>query len=272
MLKKGVLLVVVFIICINFVSSSPPGCNSPGVMIFGTCYDCQLPTETGDGVCPACYLGVDCEDDPDCDDFLACVPSTTICDDDEDCTKANQPFCNLETGLCVECLEDENCGVGEECVNNVCEPLEEDFCSLSNLGQANYSDCLYLESLSEFCGESSYFCDELGWDFYLIGNCECVSDPDTKDCIIDVDTLQCDTNEPLPGCEEAEFIGLEQTQCVNQIKTVTYVYDLDGDLDICSSEADVDCSDPALLPFFGFWNFIVTFLVIALIYFFVRRK
>jgi len=67
-----------------------------------------------------CLSGLVCQshecvssaDDPDSGGSEGCVPPCDL--------HSDTPYCNVETGKCVECLINENCGTKEACWSNIC--------------------------------------------------------------------------------------------------------------------------------------------------------
>ncbi len=80
---------------------------------------CPTPGCSGDD---PCCNGTCCTGDERCCTNVCRPPSGTWCCDDSECT-GGTPVCKLETGDCVECLDDNDCGFMETCnqQTNQCE-------------------------------------------------------------------------------------------------------------------------------------------------------
>jgi MYXO-CTERM domain-containing protein len=87
-------------------------------------------TENG---CTACNTAAACgESCTACDGADICDPTTLACTapcgDDGDCSDTTRPLCATDSGVCVECLSDDDCTEGGTCNTdlNVCEGPDSD--------------------------------------------------------------------------------------------------------------------------------------------------
>lgn len=121
-------------------------------------------------------------------DFEAAIPH---CESDDDCDPL---VCDLESGECVECLEDEDCGDGMFCHDNECE------------GQV----CVPLEFFCE--GIEIHQCNDAGSGSEFVLTCD-----DDIDCTIDACfDGECSNKPSSPSCcvpECGEGLECKDFQC-----------------------------------------------------------
>lgn len=136
----------------------------------------------GDGDCgaaaPFCVTGhcEECAGPGDCGAAQACFPGSNecrpACAANSDCTDGNAKLCDLDTGACVECIEDANC------------PADQPICS------PEHGTCGRCASNAD-CGAAAPICD--------------LSDGECRECIIDsqcVDGGLCDDHHCKAGCKD----------------------------------------------------------------------
>jgi len=149
---SGALIVVSFLLC-AFTAQAASSVDAPGIMSApqaATPVFCSSDADCGDlqaclteAICmpeepdamvfgvPSAALYATCTTDEDCDIGSVCE-EVSICVDigecasDEDCIgNPNGERCNTETGTCVECVTDEDCGDLEWCYDTTgqCRPI-----------------------------------------------------------------------------------------------------------------------------------------------------
>jgi Cys-rich repeat protein len=92
------------------------------------CVDCLSASDCGiaspfciTGDCEECIQNTDCGAGQVCDDDLEC---RAFCDADAQCTDGDRGHCIVETGACVECVEDLHCDFDADktvCIVDQCE-------------------------------------------------------------------------------------------------------------------------------------------------------
>jgi Cys-rich repeat protein len=70
------------------------------------------------GLSSDCPTGYDCSSENTCQPADAGTPPAG-CSTNSDCTTAADPYCDVNTGMCVACTADIQCGTGS-CISNVC--------------------------------------------------------------------------------------------------------------------------------------------------------
>ncbi len=162
-------------------------CPAHHLCLGGFCQLGTICTGTGDE-CPEGYVCNIMQE--------VCVPETP-CESDADCTEAAAPVCLEADGVCVECVEDADCGGGEDVFCNAsyqCDVVGPD-CSTD-------ADCT--EAGKPHCDQAQGKCVACVNDGHCSGNQVCR--PDTHSCV------ECYANNhcvnPNPYC------WLDTTTCV----------------------------------------------------------
>ena len=118
---------------------------------------------------------------------------TPECTDDTDCTDPNRPICRPNFDVCVQCVEDTDCGAGEVCNNLVCE-LPAGNCQIDD-------DC---SGSTPVCDQGNNVCveclvpNDCGQGETCIDNeCETLA---TSGCSDDTDCNGVVAPDPRPNC------------------------------------------------------------------------
>jgi Cys-rich repeat protein len=202
------------------------GCNDvcPGAEFCDTalgCVECRGNGDCGAGQ-PFCVLGRcrQCEITADCGAGQACYPRDhqchPFCDANGDCADVNNsPFCDLETGACVGCVADSDCGdqpfcnptTGQcaECIGDADCGVSSPFCDPSN-GECH--SCI----VDEHCGPNQA-CDD--HSCHLAGPCTASSQcPGDSLCNLDNgECVECLINGDCGGGDQP-FCSLPLGECV----------------------------------------------------------
>ncbi len=116
------------------------------------------------------------------------------CNSDEDCFNPSQPYCDLDSGDCEACLENEHCGPDEVCHGHEC--------IVACTGDLDCSDP------TGHCTEGG-ICVECTDDAHCVGDAGlCISGADYGECvacIIDEDCL----DEAAPWCQPSNHTCVE---------------------------------------------------------------
>jgi Cys-rich repeat protein len=204
---------------------------------------------------PFCIQGEceECGDSDDCGAGQVCFPGDHKCEDpcetNGDCDDNNEPLCDVDNGICLECLEDAECSSGRP----LCDPVT-----------ARCSECLAnadCPATDPVCDLEDGECEECLVDSQCESAQVCNNDHKCHDaCLSDTD---CDNNEK-PFCDEDrrscvactanDQCGTAEPICDDKGKCVGCVLDTDcaEDVPICKDEeciqcnSNSDCLDPAL--------------------------
>jgi len=140
-----------------------------------------------------------------------------------------------------------------------------------NVNCDDYPDC----DCDDSCGDVPEGCDMVDCETQIPSSKICRSSCPLPSAEGDV-ICYCDFNEVLDMCVLSmtncnlgspceNWVQISITACIDGFRTITY--DDPDNLGKCIETSDVRCLKSSELPFFGFYNFIICFLLIALIYF-----
>jgi len=203
-----------------------------GVCISGYCEDCREDDDCSEGeMCEtkqcvpfACSVDGDCPQPPESDYRFVCVsescePDPTDCRGPGLSCQEPNPACDPSDGTCVECVIDDDCDEGFECVENAClesvECRDDEDCLEPTLPACKLSTNTCVECTStndEYCDGLGEVCDtENSLCVGCLGNLDC---PPTDPLCSSGSCSPCVDNTPCIGRTDKEVCKTDTGECV----------------------------------------------------------
>jgi hypothetical protein len=181
---------------------------------------------TTSGACVECMIDGDCETGETCNmTTYTCEAEQTNCSSNADCVGAAAgEICDTVSGLCVECLVDENCETGEVCnmTTYTCE-LEQTGCTsnadcvgdpagaICNTTSGDCVECMIDDNCGtgEVCNMTTYTCEleQTG----CTSNADCMGDP--AGAICNTTSGECVECMMDSNCTDGEVCNMTTYTC-----------------------------------------------------------